>query len=93
MGEKRKTYKDFEKFLTMVLFVDLAVFALYLLFAGLGLLVLKILLALLTIAASAFGLWMLYRSKELLRNRSLWLTCAFCSIPLLSVVSLLCNFP
>ena len=93
MGKKRTSYKDFEKFLTTILFADLGIFALYLLFAGLSVIVLKIILALLAIAAAGFSLWMLYRSKELLRNRSLWLTCAFSSITLLTAVSLICNFP
>ena len=93
MTERRSRYRAFERFLTFILFIALAVFLIYLMSASLGALALKIICAVLVFLLSAYGLWSLYASKELLKPRSFWLTCAFGSLILLTVVSLLCNFP
>lgn len=93
MERKQPRFRQLESLLTMILYVDLALFAAYLVTAGLGLLVAKIILAVLAIAVAAFCLWMLYCAKELFRPRGLWLTCAFFSVILCTAVSLICNFP
>lgn len=93
MAEKRSRYQQLEHFLTMLLFLDLGMFVLYLITAGFGILVLKILFAILVFLLCALCLWLLHRTKELFRSRSLWLTCGFGSMLLLTVVSLICNFP
>lgn len=93
MAETRSRYRAFERFLTIVLFISLGMFILYLLSAGFGWTVMKIISSIVGILLSAYGLWNLFSSKELLRPRSLWLTYAFGSIIVLTVVSLLCNFP
>lgn len=93
MTEKQGRYKQLEKFLTMLLGIDLILFVLYLVCAGFGILVLKIIAAIAAVVLAAFCIWMLHTSKELLRQRSLWLTCSFGSVFLLVIVSLLCNYP
>ena len=93
MAESRSRYHAFERFLTIILFIALGMFVMYLLGAGCGWPVVKILCAVLGILLSGFGLWNLMRSQELLKPRSLWLSCAFGSVILLTIVSLLCNFP
>lgn len=93
MPNNQNNYGQLEKFLTSLLLVDLGIFLLYLLFAGLGILVLKVITATAAILGAGFCLWILYKSKELRRPRALWLTCSFCSVFLLTVVSLICNFP
>ena len=93
MAEKRSNYKQLEHFLSMLLFFSLGMFVLYLVTAGFGIVILKILFAILVVLLSGFCLWLLYKTKELLRNRSLYLTCAFGSMVLLTIVSLICNYP
>jgi len=93
MPEFRSRYRSFERFLTFMLFIALGLFILYLFSAGFGWPVMKIICSVVGMLLSGFGLWSLYSSKELLKPRSLWLTCAFGSLIILTVVSLLCNFP
>ncbi len=93
MAQKSSRYRELERFLTVVLYIDLVFFLTYLLMAGLGIAALKILCAVVAILISAYSLWTLYCSRELTRSRSLWLTCAFSSITLCIIVSLLCGFP
>lgn len=93
MGNNQSNFSQLEKFLTSLLLVDLGIFVLYLMFAGFGVLVLKIITATAAILGAGFCLWILYKSKELRRPRSLWMTCAFGSVALLTIVSLICNYP
>ena len=93
MSEQRNRYHELEKFLTRVLFVDLACFIVYLICAGVGATVAKTVFAVASILLSAYSLWTLYCAKELVRSRSLWLTCAFSSVTLCTIVSLLLNYP
>lgn len=93
MNENQSSYRFFEQFMTIVLFVGLAFFLLYLIMAGVGLIVMKIIFAVLAILLSAACLFILYTSKEWLKPRSLWLTAAFGSIIICTIVSLLCNYP
>lgn len=93
MSENRSRYRALERFLTTLLLIAVGLFVLYLLSASLGWTAVKILCAVAAILVSAYGVWNLYSTKELLRQRSLWLTCAFGSVILCTVVSLLCNFP
>lgn len=93
MAERQNRYQELEKFLTTILFVDLGCFLAYLISAGLGGTVLKIIFAVAAILIAAYSLWTLFCTKELLRPRSLWLTSAFGSVTLCTIVSLLCNYP
>ena len=93
MNENQSGYRFFEQFMTIMVFIGLAFFVLYLVFAGTGVLALKIIFAILTILLSGVCLFTLYSSKELIKPRSLWITAAFCSLIICTVVSLLCNFP
>ena len=93
MNENLSSYRFFEQFMTITLFVGLAFFLLYLIMAGVGAIAMKIVFAILAIILSAVCLFILYSSKELLKPRSLWLTAAFCSIILCTLVSLVCNYP
>ena len=93
MTEKRSRYRAFERFMTILLFIALGMFLLFLMSAGLGWAVIKITAAILILLLCAYGLWLLYRARELLTARSFYLTCAFGCLVLLTAVSLLCNFP
>lgn len=93
MNDNQSNYRYFEQFMTIVLFVGLAFFLLYLVMAGVGIVVMKIVFAILAIMLSAVCLFLLYTSKEILKSRSLWMTAAYSSIILCTIVSLLCNYP
>ena len=89
----RNRYREFEKKATMIVLADLAVFLLYLLFAGLGVIAMKVITAIIAIIGSLLALGFLFMSGELLKKRSLWMSTAFAAIFLCTVVSLICNFP
>ena len=93
MEKKQPRFRQLESFLTLILYVDLALFIAYLVTAALGLVVVKIILAVAAMLVAAFCGWMLYCAKELFKPRGLWLTCAFFSVILCTTVSLICNFP
>lgn len=93
MNENQSSYRFFEQFMTIMLFVGLAFFVLYLIMAGIGIAAMKIIFAILSILLSGVCLFTLYTSKELLKPRSLWLTTAYCSLIVCTVVSLICNYP
>lgn len=93
MDPKKRQYKDLEMFVTVLVIAMLALFIFYLIMAGLGQTVLKILCAILIFGISGFGLWFLYTSKELLRQRSIWMTFSFAGCALCTLVSLLAGYP
>jgi hypothetical protein len=72
---------------------DAAVFVLYLLVAGAGVVALKVITSIVAIIGSLLGLGFLFMAGELLKKRSLWMTVAFASVLLCTIVSLVCNFP
>ncbi len=90
---KNNRYRQLERLLTTCLLAALALFVVYLVAAGRGIAWLKILCALLCFALPGGCLWLLARSRELLKNRSLWLTMGFGGIVLCTLVSLLLRFP
>lgn len=93
MENKQRSFRTLERFLSLILYADLALFIAYLVTAATGLIVLKIVFAVIAMLVAAFCEWMLYCTRELLKPRGLWLTCAFFSIILCTAVSLICNFP
>ena len=93
MEKKQPRFRQLESLLTMILYVDIAVFLAYLITAALGLVVVKIVLAVIAILVAGCCHWMLDCAKELFKPRGLWLTCAFFSVILCIAVSLIFNFP
>ena len=69
-------YKQMEQYMTYALFADAVLFILFLIFAGLGIIWLKVITAILCILLSGACLALLYLSKELLKQRSLWMSTA-----------------
>ena len=90
---KRMRYKTIEKYLTYVLLADTAVFALFLLFSGMGIVALKVLTALLSIIASGLSLAYLYMIGETKKRRSRWIVLGFLGILLCLFVSLILKYP
>ena len=90
---KRNRYRELESKVTVGIAADVAAFVLYLFLAGTGVLALKVIASIITILGSLLGLGFLFMSGELLKKRSLWMTVAFASVLLCTIVSLICNFP
>lgn len=93
MARKRNRYQEMEQLLTAVLVMTAVVFLIYLIAAGAGAVWLKILSAVLIFLSGIGSLSLLYLSKELLRQRSLWLTTGFSCLILCTLVSLILAFP
>lgn len=90
---KRNRYRDLEKKITLFILADLALFLLYLLFAGLGSTPLKVILTIVVFIASLLGLGFLFMSGELTKKRSLWMSASFAGILLCTIVSLITGVP
>lgn len=93
MEERRNRYKDLEQLMTVLLIAAALDFLLFLIFSGIGVLWIKVVTAIFAILMPLLCLAFLYLSKELLRQRSLWLTTGFAAILVCTIVSLICNFP
>ena len=93
MEQKNTRYKDLELFLTILVIAMLALFIFYLVMAAGGKTVLQIIAAVMVGSIAAFGLWLLFKSKELLRQRSIWITLSFLCCALVTIVSLLAGYP
>ena len=90
---KRNRYKEMEKLMTAVLIADGILFLLYLITAGAGVQWMKWICGILSILISGAGLAFLYQTKELLKQRSLWLSSGFFAIAVTVLASLILAFP
>lgn len=86
-------YQQLQQFLTYGIIAAAVLFVLYLVFAGLGIIWAKVVAAVLAILISFACLALLYLRKELLRQRSLWMTVAAAAIIVCLLFSLILNFP
>ena len=94
MAQKRNNkFQQMQWYLTDALIAAVGIFALYMVFAGFGVVWLKVLTAILAILISFGCLVVLYRTRELLRPRSLWMTTAAAAIIVCLLFSLVLNFP
>lgn len=93
MAQKPNRYKVMERYMTYALCLDTVLFILYMIVAGNGIVWLKVILTLLCLALSGALLWFLYTTKELLRQRSFWITAGAAAIALCLLISLVLNFP
>ena len=93
MAKKQSRYKQMERYMTYALLANATLFIFYLISAGNGIIWLKVITAFLTISISLLCLAFLYTSKELLRQRSLWMTAAAGAVLVCTLASLLLRFP
>ena len=93
MANKPNRYKEMERYLTYALGLDTILFILFLIVAGNGIIWLKVILLLLGLFVSGCVLWVLYNTKEILKQRSLWLTVWAGAIAVCLFFSLILNFP
>ncbi len=93
MARKESRYKQQERYMTYALLADAAIFIFYLIAAGSGIVWLKVILAILGLLLSAMMLGLLYLTKELLRQRSLWISVGAAAVFVCLLFSLILNFP
>lgn len=93
MGSKKRRYKKMEAMVTGVLCLDAVLFIAFLIFAGAGMAVMKVIAAVLCVLLSGAVLYFLYTTRELLRKRSIWMTLAAACLLLCVLVSLILKFP
>ena len=82
-----------ESVMTAVLCLELLIFLAYLIFAGIGMVGLKITAAVLCFLISSAVLYFLFMSRELLRKRSIWMSLAAGCLILCVLLSLVLKFP
>ena len=90
---KRNRYREMESLMTKVILGDLLVFILFLISAGNGWTVFKVITAIISIFGSLLCLGWLYMTGEFPKRRSLWMITAFVCIALCVLFSLLLNVP
>lgn len=93
MAKKLSRYQKMDYSMTVAMAAVGVVFLLYLIAAGFGVLWLKVLSALIAILGSALGLGFLYLIGEFKKQRSLWLVVGFGSVIVVTLISILCNYP
>lgn len=93
MGTNRMSYKEMDKKMTLVILATAAIFLLYLICCIVPILWLKVITAIVAILSCGLSLAWLYLTKELLRQRSLWLTTGFGGMLICVLVSLITGFP
>ena len=93
MAKGKSRYKQMETMMTAILCLDAVIFITYLIFAGLGMIGLKALTAVLCLLISGAALYFLFMTRELLRRRSIWMTLAAACIIICILFSLVLNFP
>ena len=89
----RNRYREMENLMTKIILADVLVFILYLVCAGLGWTVLKVITAIIAIIGSGLCTGWLYITGEFGRRRSLWMVTGFICIIICVVVSLLLDYP
>lgn len=89
----RNRYREMESLMTKIILGDALVFVLYLLCAGYGWSILKVITAIIAIFGSLLCVGWLYLTGEFSRRRSLWMVTAFICIIICVAVSLLLNYP
>ena len=88
-----KNYRQLEMRVTLALGCDLLFFILFLIAGGTGVIWLKVLSAIFIFLLSIVCLGYLFLTRELLRQRSLWMSILAVAIVICTLISLLVNFP
>ena len=82
-----------ESMMTKIILADALIFVLFLVSAGLGWSVVKVVAAIISIFGSLLCTGWLFLTGEFTRRRSLWMVMGFVSIVLCVLVSLLLGYP
>ena len=90
---KRNRYREMESLMTKIILVDVLVFIAYLVTAGMGANVVKVVTAIISVVGSSLCAGWLYLTGEFGRRRSLWMVTIFICIVVCVVVSLILGYP
>lgn len=93
MAGRNNRYKQMERMITAALILDLIIFIVFMISAGNGIIWLKVLTILGVLALSGGCLYLLYISRELMKQRSFWMTVGAAAILICLLFSLILNFP
>lgn len=93
MSRVQDRYKKFERTVTLLLAISLLVFIVFLIVSGLGIIWLQVLCSIVAILLCCLCLVMLILSRELLRQRSLWMSIWAVATILCILFSLLLHYP
>lgn len=93
MESTKNRYREMEKYMTLALLIAAALFIIYLIAAGLGIIWLKVITAIIAILISILCLVYLYLTKLLTAPRSIWMTAAAGSVVICLLFSLVLGFP
>ncbi len=91
--KKQGRYRQIEQFMTVLLLLSLAMFIIFLIASGSGILWLKVICSIITILLCGLSLAILYMTRLLWKPRSLWMTMSAGSIVICLLFSLILNFP
>ena len=93
MAGRNSRYQQMERSITAALILDFIIFIIFMISAGNGIIWLKVLTILGILALSGGCLYLLYVSRELMKQRSLWMTAGAAAILVCLLFSLILNFP
>ena len=93
MAKHVNRYKELDRYMTYALIADGIFYMTYLVAACVGLIWLKVVMAIIAFLVSGLCLVYLFLSQELLKPRSLWMTTGAAAVILCTLVSLILNFP
>ena len=93
MADRKRKFKDFERYITLCLAVATIVFIAFLVASGTGNIALKLIYALVDIGISGYCLWLLFQKNELLKRRSFWMSVWAGAVIVCTLASLILNFP
>ncbi len=93
MAKPNGRYKQMEQYMIVGLLAALVFFVIFLIAAGNGVIWLKVIAAIISVLIAAMCIFLLLKTKELLRPRSMWMTVAAISIIVCTIFSLILNFP
>lgn len=93
MNKQQVRYKNMERKMQLILAALSLLFVIFLIAAGIGIIWLKAICAIVTISLSLLCLFFLYLADEILKPRSLWISIAFAALVVCTLSSLLLQFP
>lgn len=93
MENNKNRYQQMQLYMSAALIAAAALFIVYLIAAGCGIIWLKVITAVFAIIISALCLAYLYITKLILAPRSIWMTFAAGAVILCTLFSLILNFP
>ncbi len=90
---KRNRYREMESLMTKIILGDVLVLVLYLVSAGMGWNLVKVISAIISVFGSLLCVGWLFLTGEFKRRRSLWMVTIFICIVICVAFSLLVNYP